>query len=101
MTEKAVLPRNDRKGCSTPAKEGASGSGCDVVRTGLAVAVAAVMLLTMSGLGAGQHPATITYLQYVFQSKFTLVDEVIKHCASQDSGIHVVHEHLRYDAFNL
>src|SRR5438309_10246986 len=65
----ASRPRNDRKGCSTPAKEGASGSGGDVVRTGLAVAVAAVMLLTMSGLGAGQQPVTITYWQYFFQRR--------------------------------
>src|SRR5438876_952445 len=100
MTEKAVRPRNDRKGCSTPAKEGASGSGGDVVRTGLAVAVAAVVLLTMSGLGAGQQPVTITYWQYFFQSKVTLVDEVIKQFEAQNPGIHVVHENFRYDAYN-
>src|SRR5947208_7407584 len=100
MTEKAVRPRNDRKGCSTPAKEGASGSGGDVVRTGLAVAVAAVMLLTMSGLGAGQQPVTITYWQYFFQSKVTLVDEVIKQFEAQNPGIHVVHENFPYDAYN-
>ncbi|TMJ02474.1 MAG: ABC transporter substrate-binding protein, partial [Bacillati bacterium ANGP1] len=46
------------------------------MRTGLAVAMAAVMLLTMSGLGTGQEPVTITYWQYFFQSKVTLVDEL-------------------------
>src|SRR5438552_8836892 len=100
MTEKAVRPRNDRKGCSTPAKEGASGSGGDVVRTGLVVAVAAVMLLTMSGLGTGQEPVTITYWQYFFQSKVTLVDEVIKQFEAQHPDIHVVHENFPYDAYN-
>src|SRR5436309_13988699 len=100
MTERAAAARNDRKGCSTPAKEGASGSGGDVVRTGLAVAVAAVMLLTMTGLGAGQQPATITYWQYFFQSEVSLVDEVIKQSEAQNPAIHVVHENFPYDAYN-
>jgi len=70
------------------------------VRTGLAVAMAAVMLLTMSGLGTGQEPVTITYWQYFFQSKVTLVDELIKQFEAQNPGIHVVHENFPYDAYN-
>jgi len=70
------------------------------VRVVVAVLVAAVMLLSMSGTGAGQQRVSITYWQYFFESKVKLVDQLIKEFEAQNPGIQVVHENFPYDAYN-
>lgn len=70
------------------------------MRVILAVLVAAVMLLSLTGTGAGQPRVSITYWQYFFESKVKLVDQLIKEFEAANPGIQVVHENFPYDAYN-
>ena len=70
------------------------------MRVVVAVLVAAVILLSMAGTGAGQGRVQITYWQYFFESKVKLVDQLIKEFEAENPGIQVVHENFPYDAYN-
>lgn len=70
------------------------------MRVVVAMAVTVVMLLSMTGTGAGQQGVTITYWQYFFESKIKLVDQLIQEFQAQNPGIRVVHENFPYDAYN-
>jgi multiple sugar transport system substrate-binding protein len=70
------------------------------VRVVLSVLVVAGLLLGLTGTGASQGQVTITYWQYFFQSKVTLVDQLIQQFQAQNPGIRVVHENFPYDAYN-
>lgn len=71
---------------------------------GVRVVVVRVMLfallLAVPGVGFGQGQVTITYWQYFFQSKITLVDQLIQQFQAQNPGIRVVHENFPYDTYN-
>ena len=70
------------------------------MRTIFTVTAAAVLILALAGIGAGQQAVTITYWQYFFESKVKLVDELIKQFEAQNPGVRVVHENFPYDAYN-
>lgn len=70
------------------------------MRICVATVIIAGLLLGLPTIGAGQQPVTITYWQYFFQSKITLVDQLIKQFETQNPGIRVVHEHFPYDTYN-
>jgi multiple sugar transport system substrate-binding protein len=70
------------------------------VRTVWVVILIAGLLLALPGVGAGQAPVTIKYWQYFFESKVTLMDQLIKQFEAANPEIKVLHEHFPYDTYN-
>ncbi len=71
------------------------------MKTAWVAILIAGLILAIPGIGASQQPVQITYWQYFFASKVTLIDkQLIPQFEAQNPGIKVIHENFPYDAYN-